>query len=185
MFMHHVVAVSVGRPLSYEYKKDGHFVEHGDEITLVSLVCEDLGQTDSVVDVMRSVGPTVVLTPLLDGPQLNSRWAARYASMLAGDPGSAVLTLTSFGMVRRSRPHGRDSSPVVALWKDPVRGLREIRLETGSQTFSSPFAGIVRHGAAPMAAAPSTMRLNISMWPSIRCAPATQARGYRIPSSKC
>jgi AraC family transcriptional regulator len=25
MFMHHVVAVSVGRPLSYEYKKDGRF----------------------------------------------------------------------------------------------------------------------------------------------------------------
>jgi hypothetical protein len=110
-----------------------HFVEHGDGITLVSLVCEDLGQTDSVAEVIRSVGPTVVFTPLLDGPQLNSRWAARYASVLADDPGSAVLTLTSFGMVQRSRPQGRDSSPVVALWKDPVRGLREIRLETGSQ----------------------------------------------------
>jgi hypothetical protein len=36
-------------------------------------------------------------------------------------------------MVQRSRPHGRDLSPVVALWKDPVRGLREIRLETGAQ----------------------------------------------------
>jgi hypothetical protein len=109
------------------------FVEHGDEITLVSLVCEDLAQIDGVAEVVRSVGPTVVYAPLLDGPQLNSRWSARYASVLADDPGSAVLTLTSFGMVQRSRPHGRDSSPVVALWKDPVRGLREIRLEPGAQ----------------------------------------------------
>jgi hypothetical protein len=110
-----------------------HFVEHGDEIAIVSLVCEDLAQIDSVAEVIRSVGPTLVYAPLLDGPQISSRWSARYASVLADDPGSAVLTLTSFGMVQRSRPHGRDSSPVIALSKDPVRGLREIRLEPGAQ----------------------------------------------------
>jgi len=44
-----------------------------------------------------------------------------------------VLTLTSLGMVQRCRPHGRDSVPVVALWKDPVRGIREIPLEAGAQ----------------------------------------------------
>jgi hypothetical protein len=110
-----------------------HFLEIGDEIALVSLVCEDLAQIDSVAEVIRSVGPTAVLTPLLDGPQLSSRWSARYASVLADDPGSSVLTLTSFGMVRRCRPHGRESSPVVALRKDPVRGLREIPLEAGAQ----------------------------------------------------
>src|SRR5262249_40429085 len=43
------------------------------------------------------------------------------------------LTLTSFGMAQRCRPHGRDSSPVVALWKDPARGIREIPLEAGAQ----------------------------------------------------
>ena len=110
-----------------------HFVELGDEMAIVCLVCEDLAQIDSVAEVIRSVGPTVVFTPLLDGPQLSSRWAARYASVLADDPGSAVLTLTSYGMVQRSRPHRRDASPVVALWKDPVRGLREIPLEAGAQ----------------------------------------------------
>jgi hypothetical protein len=109
------------------------FVEHGDEIAIVSLVCEDLAQIDSVAEVIRSVGPTVVYAPLLDGPQISSRWSARYASVLADDPGSAVLTLTSYGMVQRSRPHGRDPAPVVALLKDPVRGLREIRLEPGAQ----------------------------------------------------
>ena len=109
------------------------FIELGDEITLVSLVCEDLAQIDDVAEVIRSVGPTVVVTPLLDGPQLTSRWASRYASVLADDPGSAVLTLTSLGMVERCRPHGRDASAVVALWKDPVRGSREIPLEAGAQ----------------------------------------------------
>jgi hypothetical protein len=109
------------------------FVELGDGITLVFLVCEDLAQSDNVAEVVRSVGPTIVYTPLLDGPQLSSRWAARYASVLADDPGSAVMTLTSYGMVQRSRPHGRDSSPVVGLCKDPLRGLREVPLEPGAQ----------------------------------------------------
>jgi hypothetical protein len=44
-----------------------------------------------------------------------------------------VLTLTSFGMVQRSRPHAREASRVVALWKDPASGVREIPLETGAQ----------------------------------------------------
>src|SRR5262249_41282405 len=110
-----------------------HVLELGDEIAMVCLVCEDLARIDGVVDVIRSVGPTCVFTPLLDGPQLSSRWAARYASVLADDPGSAVLTLTSVGMVERCRPNGRDSSPVVALCKDPSRGFREIKLEGGAQ----------------------------------------------------
>jgi hypothetical protein len=103
------------------------------ELTLVSLVCEDLAQHDDIAELVRSVGPTVVFAVLLDGPQLASRWTARYASVLADDPGSAVLTLTSFGMVQRSRPRGRDVSPIVALSRDPARGFREIPLEAGAQ----------------------------------------------------
>ncbi|HEX8894955.1 MAG TPA: hypothetical protein VF783_16620, partial [Terriglobales bacterium] len=109
------------------------FLELGDGITLVCLICEDLAQIDSVAEVVRSVGPTLIYTPLLDGPQLSSRWAARYASVLADDPGATVGTLTSYGMVQRSRPHGRGASAVVGLWKDPVRGLIEISLEPGAQ----------------------------------------------------
>jgi hypothetical protein len=109
-----------------------HFVQVGEGNTVVSLVCEDLAQIDDVAEVLRSVGPTVVITPLLDGPQLSSRWAARYASVLADDPGSAVLTLTSYGMVRRSRPQDRDPSAVIGLWKDAGRGTREIPLEPGA-----------------------------------------------------
>ncbi len=114
-------------------RRSVQFVELGDGVTLASLVCEDLAQTDDVADVIRSVGPMIVVTPLLDGPQLGSRWAARYAGVLAGDPGSAVLTLTSFGMAQRSRPPGFGRSSVVALWKGPGQETREIPLERGAQ----------------------------------------------------
>jgi len=113
-------------------RKAIQFVEVA-EMVLVALVCEDLAQNDEIAQLIRSVGPTGVNVGLLDGPQLASRWAARYASVLADDPGSAVLTLTSFGMVERSRPEGREASRVIALWKDPTRGVREIPLEPGSQ----------------------------------------------------
>jgi hypothetical protein len=109
------------------------FVELCEGVTLASLVCEDLAQTDEVASVIRSVGPMIVVIPLLDGPQLSSRWAARHASILADDPGSAVLTLTSFGMARRSRLPGQNPSPVVALWKGPGQRAREIPLQPGAQ----------------------------------------------------
>ena len=114
-------------------RRSVQIVEVGEGITIVSLVCEDLAQNDDVAEVIRSIGPTLVSTALLDGPQLTSRWPARYASVLADDPGSAIMTLTSFGMAQRSRPPGHDPSPVIAMWKDPARGTREISLEPGAQ----------------------------------------------------
>lgn len=108
------------------------FIEMGEELTLCCLICEDLSQRDDVAEVVRSVGPTLVVTPLLDGPQLTSRWAGRYASILADDPGSAVATLSAYGMVRRSQPPGFGFSPIVGLWRDPVRGTREVPLEAGA-----------------------------------------------------
>jgi hypothetical protein len=44
-----------------------------------------------------------------------------------------VLTLTCFGMAQRSRPPGREASPIVALLKDADQGFREIPLEPGAQ----------------------------------------------------
>lgn len=107
------------------------FVQVGEEVTIVSLICEDLAQ-DDVAQIIRSVGPTIVVAGLLDGPQLPSRWGARYASVLADDPGSGVLTLTSFGMAQRSRPPRHEASRVIALWKDSARGSREISLDPGA-----------------------------------------------------
>jgi hypothetical protein len=109
------------------------FVEFAQGVTVVSLICEDLARLDDVAELVRSVGPTLVVSPLLDGPQLPSRWTARYASVLADDPGSAVVTLSCLGMVERSRPPGLPPSRVVSLWKDPTRGIHEIALEEGAQ----------------------------------------------------
>jgi hypothetical protein len=110
-----------------------HFLELGGGITVAAVVCEDLARLDGVAELLRSVGPTLVMTLLLDGPQLASRWTSRYAGVLADDPGSAVLTLTALGMATRSQPRGVPPSRVIAMWKDPVRGVREIPMEPGSQ----------------------------------------------------
>ncbi|WP_328525271.1 hypothetical protein [Kribbella sp. NBC_00359] len=73
-----------------------HFIEFGEGFTVVVLICEDLAQNDEVADLIRAIGPTGIVAPLLDGPQLASRWSARYASVFADDPGSAVLTLSAW-----------------------------------------------------------------------------------------
>lgn len=103
------------------------------DLTVCPLVCEDLARPDPVTDVIRAVAPTLVVALLLDGPQLASRWPARYASVLADDPGCSVLTLTALGMAWRSQPAGFDPSRVIALWKDPHRGLQQITLAEGAR----------------------------------------------------
>ena len=110
-------------------RRSVQFIELRGGITMVAVICEDLARIDAVADLVRSVGPTLVVTVLLDGPQLATRWTARYAGVLADDPGSAVLTVSALGMVERSRPDGAAPSRVVALWKDPEHGAREITLE--------------------------------------------------------
>jgi hypothetical protein len=79
-------------------------IDVGMGATAAPLICEDLARLDEVNDVLRRVGPSIVVAVLLDGPQLPFRWPCRYASVLADDPGSAVLTLTSFGMAARRHP---------------------------------------------------------------------------------
>jgi hypothetical protein len=101
-------------------------------VTLATLLCEDLARLEPVADRVRAIGPSVIITLLLDGPQLSSRWTARYASVLADDPGSAVCTLTSYGMVRRCRPPGCTPSRVIGLWKDTSGQPIEIELEDGA-----------------------------------------------------
>ena len=73
-------------------------------MTWTVLVCEDLARQDPAADLIRAVGPNLLIALLMDGPQLSRRWPARYASVLAEDPGTSVLTLTSLGMAERSRP---------------------------------------------------------------------------------
>jgi len=109
-----------------------HFVTVSDWLTMCHLVCEDLARQDPVAHAVRSVGPTLVLALLLDGPQLRDRWSARYATVLADDPGSSVLSITSLGMALRSVPPGTTPSRVIALWKDSLSSAREISLAPGA-----------------------------------------------------
>jgi hypothetical protein len=104
----------------------------GGGATTTALICEDLARVDDVADVIRHIGPSTVYVLLLDGPQITSRWSSRYASVLADDPGSTVITMTSLGMVLRSQPHGAAPSRSIALWKDSERGLTEVELAPGA-----------------------------------------------------
>ncbi|MGB7922392.1 MAG: hypothetical protein WCF57_04030 [Pyrinomonadaceae bacterium] len=108
------------------------FINIGRELTICPLICEDLARQDPIADLIRTVGPSLVITILMDGPQKKDRWSARYASVLSEDPGSAVIALTSFGMVNRWRHPYHPPSRVVALWNDGKGLEREIELEEDS-----------------------------------------------------
>jgi hypothetical protein len=91
-------------------------------LTYCALVCEDLARQDPLSRLVRSVGPNLVIALLSDGPQLTNRWGARYATVLADDPGSSVLTLTSVGMVDLSREQFGENTGArsIGLWKDAL-----------------------------------------------------------------
>ena len=109
-----------------------HIIDLGGGITAAPMVCEDLASLDEVADHVRRIGPSLVVAVLLDGPQIVTRWPCRYASVLADDPGSAVITLTSIGMAARSRPSGKRRSRVVAHWNSRLDGPCEIELARGA-----------------------------------------------------
>jgi hypothetical protein len=148
-------------------------IERDDGQTIAALVCEDLAQMDEVIDLLRAVGPTLVVALLLDGPQLESRWTARYASVLADDPGSAVLTLTSYGMVANAWREGLPPSSVIALWKDADRGMREISLDADAQGV---LLGLHRRPAMRRAADGRSPEHNAS---DLRLTDVTQLRAAR------
>jgi hypothetical protein len=103
-------------------------------LTLCTLICEDLARPDPIANLVRAVGPNMIIALLMDGPQLSSRWPARYGTVLADDPGSSVLTISALGMVKLSRPRGMAPSNIVALWKDAYSGgPTELALPSGHQ----------------------------------------------------
>ncbi|MFT3838946.1 MAG: hypothetical protein QM723_18345 [Myxococcaceae bacterium] len=105
-----------------------NFITANGWLTVSNLVCEDLARQDPVLQLLRGVGPTLVVALLLDGPQLKGRWPAQYAGVLADDPGCSVLTVTPLGMALRSRPPGEKPSRVVGYWKDGQLGARQLEL---------------------------------------------------------
>lgn len=101
------------------------------EAVIAALICEDLARYDPVLPVLTAVGPTIVIALLMDGPQLEARWCGRYATVLAEDPGSSVLTLTNVGMIDRSKDPGGTSRRVIGLWKDRATLATELVLPDG------------------------------------------------------
>lgn len=114
-------------------KRRVSFLNVGSQITISNLICEDLARQDPIADLIRHVGPSLVVTLLMDGPQLKSRWSSRYANILSDDPGSSVITLTSWGMVKRHSSAYGLMTRVVALWSESNGPLREIELAEGAE----------------------------------------------------
>jgi hypothetical protein len=76
---------------------------------------------------------------LMDGQQLGNRWPARYASVLADDPGSSVLSLTSLGMIRLHKRTNPNAPVSIGLWSDALENRgKEIVLEVGSKAVLLP-----------------------------------------------
>jgi hypothetical protein len=106
-------------------------------VVMSVLICEDLARQEPISDVMRAVGPDLVIALLMDGPQLKGRWSDRYATVLADDPGSSVLTLTSRGMVNLDGWQGNGQSASVGLWRDAQSGKStELELKPPNRAIS-------------------------------------------------
>lgn len=102
--------------------------------TFVALICEDLARIEPVHDMVRSIGPNIVFALLMDGPQVSSRWPGRYAMGLSDDPGSSVLTLSSYGLIERwnNRCIAGHRNTSIGLWRDETGDTREIGYTIGS-----------------------------------------------------
>jgi hypothetical protein len=113
-------------------RRELNFFQFRHDAVFASLICEDLARNDPCHDIIRSVAPNLVFALLMDGPQLNNRWPARYAGSLADDPGCTVLTATSFGLIDRSNDHWPQSKSLsVGLLRDSQGSTTEIVLPNG------------------------------------------------------
>ncbi len=95
--------------------------------TYVPMICEDLARMDPCHELLRSLGPNLVFALLLDGPQLASRWGARYAHTLADDPECSVLSLSSKALInRQNKSTSFSPSHAIGLWKDDTGKTVEV-----------------------------------------------------------
>lgn len=107
------------------------FLALRNDLCMTVLICEDLARADPAMPVIRSVGPNLVIALLMDGPQLAVRWPGRYATVLAEDPGSSVLSITSAGMVDRSNLGERNPARAIGLWRHDQGSNTELYLPAG------------------------------------------------------
>jgi hypothetical protein len=86
-----------GRP------RELNFLAFRENSAFCGVVCEDLARSEPCHEVIRAVGPNLLFALLLDGPQIEPRWGAKYASIFAADHGCAVMTVSSRALVQRSQ----------------------------------------------------------------------------------
>jgi hypothetical protein len=114
-----------------------NFIDLAGKFTFSIAICEDLARQEPGGDFLRAVAPHLLIALLNDGPQLPLRWSARYALAYADDPGTAVLTLTSLGMSRKSGCKESEYCQI-GLWRDGRSGDLPIRLESGAHAVALP-----------------------------------------------
>lgn len=107
--------------ISLQSRKVDFTVMRRDSV-FAAMICEDLARVDPCQQVIRAIGPNLVVALLMDAPQIESRWPARYATVLAEDPGCAALTLTSRALMTLQHRLGTHRSNgddrVIGLWRD-------------------------------------------------------------------
>lgn len=113
-------------------RRELHFQKFRQSSVLSVLICEELARSEPCHEILRAVAPNLIIALLMDGPQLKTRWPAQYAANLADDPGTGVLTFTSFGLIQRSNDQGHyPEARSIALWKDDGGKLVEISMPKG------------------------------------------------------
>jgi hypothetical protein len=113
-------------------QRELHFHRFRQDSVFVALICEELARSDVNHEILRAVGPNLVFALLMDSAQVPNRWPGQYASALADDPGSSVLSLTSYALVERSNRTRSNGSTSIALWKDDSGRLVTIDMPKGT-----------------------------------------------------
>ncbi|MGB8498803.1 MAG: hypothetical protein WCD85_12500 [Pantoea agglomerans] len=117
--------ISVGR-------RNLRTLETAQGVILCPLICEDLARQEPVAQAVRAVGPNLVVSLLLDGPQIAQRWPGKYAAVLSDDPGCSVLSVTALGMTLRATGLGHPPSKDVALWSEPGKPSETLQVSSTS-----------------------------------------------------
>lgn len=113
-------------------EREMHFTQVRRGSSFTTMICEDLARSDPAHGYLRALGPNLVFVLLMDGPQIPTRWPARYATTIADDPGSSVLTLTSYGLVERSNFNRSNPSHSIGLWRDDTGSTIELHCPQGN-----------------------------------------------------
>lgn len=102
-----------GRP------REINFVAYRRRSCFCGIVCEDLARSEPAHEIIRAIGPNLLFALLMDGPQIEPRWGARYSSMFSDDHGCAVMTLSSYALVSAGQKNYDEPSYSVLYFRSP------------------------------------------------------------------